>query len=169
MRDNVKEKKKLNDFHDTSNWRTLAVHNYVTPLQNVLINKKINLKTARRKFIHKNFWVHSFWWQFLITNPFLWLVRTLLRKFNTLLKRTMQMIKTNFIMKSKKMPKTLQSSLFWTRFLLSRDVLGSVHILRNYIFPDFLHSLPNLESSIIILRSPPPSILSTSCETSFLY
>ena len=171
-RDNAKEKKKLNDFHNASNRRTLAARDYVAPLQNAVINKKIKLKTTRRKFIHKNFRVHSFWWQFWLhfgENPFLRLVGTLLQKFDTLLKRNMPLIKTNFIMKSKKMTKNVITlhPLFWTRFLLSRDVIGSVHILRYYVFPNFLPSLPTLESSIIILRSPPPSILSISCETSF--
>ena len=57
----LKRKKKLNDFHNASNRRTLADRGYAAPLQNAVMNKEIKLKTTRRKFIHKNFRVHSFW------------------------------------------------------------------------------------------------------------
>ena len=51
MRDNAKEKK-INDFYHASNRNTLAVFDYVAPLQNAVINKKLKLKTMRHKSIH---------------------------------------------------------------------------------------------------------------------
>ena len=47
------KKKNSNDFHHTSNRNTPAVRDCVAPLQNAVINKKIKIKTTRRKFIHK--------------------------------------------------------------------------------------------------------------------